>query len=143
MSLYLTTMRGCASIKSYPLYPLIVQVASILKCNDTRRIRRKDSHQRYRHHVRCSSYVLCGSAHRFLQGLAEAHRTFIHHSANCSSQQSWVTAHASWGRLMSIHTDFQSLGRLGSISYLETDHGPTAENRWSITVKSKRMCPGS
>jgi hypothetical protein len=68
-SLYLTTMSGCASIKSYPLYSLIVQVASILKCNDTHRIRRKDSHHPYRHHVCYSSYVLCGSAHCFLRGL--------------------------------------------------------------------------
>ncbi|KAF8506841.1 hypothetical protein F5888DRAFT_1798072 [Russula emetica] len=34
-----------------------------------------------------------------------------------------------------LNNHFQALGRLGSISYLETDNGSTAENRWSITVK--------
>lgn len=47
------------------------------------------------------------------------------------------------GGLTLIHTDFQTLGRLASISYLETDNGPTAKNRWSVTVKSKRICSGS
>lgn len=37
-----------------------------------------------------------------------------------------------------IYTDFQSLGRVRSVSYAEEDRGPTVENRWSITVKSKR-----
>ncbi len=91
MSLYLTTMRGCTSIKSYSLYSLIAQVASILRCNDTHRIRRKNSPQRYRHHVYYSSYVLCSSAHCFLRVLTQTHHTFILHSPNCPSQQSWVT----------------------------------------------------
>ena len=37
-----------------------------------------------------------------------------------------------------IYTDFQSLGRVKSISYVEEDRGPAIEKRWSITVKSKR-----
>ena len=42
------------------------------------------------------------------------------------------------GQLISIHTDFQGLGRLSSISYLERDNGPTAEYRWTMTVKSEK-----
>ena len=115
------------------------------KCNDTHRIRRKNNHQRYRHHVCCSSYVLCSSARYFLRGLTQAHHTFVLHSGNCPSQQSWVTVHALLGEvgLISIHTDFQALGRLASISYLETDNGQKAENRWTMTVKSKRISSSS
>ena len=57
-------------------------------------------------------------------------------SSHCPPQQPWVAGQVS-GTTLILPTDFQQLGRLMSISYLEHDHGPTVENRWSITVKSK------
>ncbi|KAH9997797.1 hypothetical protein BJV74DRAFT_826514 [Russula compacta] len=34
-----------------------------------------------------------------------------------------------------LNNYLQSIGRLPSISYLEQDNGPTAENRWTVMVK--------
>jgi hypothetical protein len=44
---------------------------------------------------------------------------------------------------ITIRTDFQAIGRLGSISYVEKDNGTTAQFRWTITVKSKKTFTGS
>jgi len=41
------------------------------------------------------------------------------------------------------HTDFQSIGQLRSVTYLEQDNGPTAGNRWSVVVKIDGRVVGS
>jgi len=42
-----------------------------------------------------------------------------------------------------LNNHFQALGRLGSISYLETDNGSAAENRWTMAVKIDGEVMGS
>ncbi|KAF8482085.1 hypothetical protein DFH94DRAFT_691702 [Russula ochroleuca] len=42
-----------------------------------------------------------------------------------------------------LNNHFQGLGRLSSISYLERDNGPTAEYRWTMTVKIDGVVMGS
>ncbi|KAI0281663.1 hypothetical protein BGY98DRAFT_1125903 [Russula aff. rugulosa BPL654] len=42
-----------------------------------------------------------------------------------------------------LNNHFQALGRLASISYLETDNGQKAENRWTMTVKIDGEVMGS
>ncbi|KAI9511728.1 hypothetical protein F5148DRAFT_226170 [Russula earlei] len=42
-----------------------------------------------------------------------------------------------------LHNYFQGIGQTKSISYLEKDNGPTAENRWSVTVKINGEAKGS